>query len=425
MGCVSRSEYEDLESRAGSLEQDLSDSEITIDSLRVTIREKDNALNQALERNEELNDDRLQLDEKVVELENSLSVAQGELEGQKGESGQLSILLDEARKDLAELETSNSGLEGRLASLEGQLASLEALGQQEEALNLSLSQQQDALDALREEATTQQAQIEALQSQQSNEEAELDKLASQRASLEEDIAGLEAKISLAEERLNTYNDQIWVNNVACSASMEPRIGCTDRIVIDTDVDPEDIEIGHVILTPASSRDCEAKRGSVLHRVTRVTRLFGEEGWYHTFATKGDNNRYEDPCRFHEDAVYGRLAAVEEDVYPQMEEYRLRVILALEEFRAEVIAYQTLVDETEGAIQDFVERRDRNCIYSSADGVYYCYDVLKVRNLLGEAQRLWKEFQTKEPSYWEDIDVAWEAYLDILEESRDYFREVYG
>ena len=239
--------------------------------------------------------------------------------------------------------------------------------------------------------------------------------------LEEAVTWLESRLEKARELILDYEGFIWTSPVHCSGSMEPRIGCTDRLVVESRPDPESIEIGQVIsFRPSGYSECSGlPYGGILHRVEAKWQEFGENGYFWNFRTRGDNNPSPDPA-IPEENVCHRLVAVDEDYYPKMAEAREQALEALYFLDSEASSYQQAVDNFIDAYSGFGASLTRQCRYSPKDGIYYCYDVASVRNAQQEARDAFATVR----AYWNDYEEAWDAYKDKLTETRKLFRELY-
>ena len=103
--------------------------------------------------------------------------------------------------------------------------------------------------------------------------------------------------------LNTSTPMV----VVVSGSMEPNINKGDLLFLQG-VDPEDIEVGDVIVYDAHGLWLGAPDDPIVHRVIDI---FKEDGKLY-FVTKGDANRegIDEPVGF--DRIVGKLAQIERD-----------------------------------------------------------------------------------------------------------------
>ena len=246
---------------------------------------------------------------------------------------------------------------------------------------------------------------------------EVPDLQREKDQLEEAVVWLESRLENAESLIQNYSGLIWTSAVACSGSMEPRIGCTDRLVLELAPDPDTIEIGQVILfRPNNYTECSGlPYGGVLHRVVAKWQEYGEDGLLWKFRTKGDNNLEPDQA-IPEENVCHRLIAVDEDYYPKMETARAEALESLRFLRLERDAYYGVLDEYLAA----GGRIARQCTYDPALSLLLCYDVAQAR---GDLSILREAYKRLEP-FLEDWGEAIDAYKEKLDESRSLFRQYY-
>ncbi len=350
--------------------------------------------------------------------------ALGKVEGELDNIQQQLAAEKEATEDLrSRLEDSDSEVDGLAASVNKLNKELETATTQSASIQEDLAQVKAELSA----AETKYNNLVATQGDQQSINRELAALRSEIAekrsdidSLKTEAQNLQAKIDELKDEIEKYGDVLWTRPLTCSGSMLPRISCTDKAIVRTDVPVEDIQKGHaIIFVPPDDEDCRfPPKGMILHRVVEksqlagVRRPSGEFGLY-LFLTKGDNNDSSDGCWIPETNVLGVVAAVEEDLYPELKSVEDRVSQATSHYESELGAYNSL---EESIISNFDQWLNivKRCYRVVVDGVpiYYCRSILDV-NQANELRDQILSAIDRLDGYWQDVQEAWDELTDTL------------
>ena len=214
------------------------------------------------------------------------------------------------RSDLADLRTA---LEDAVQERDDTRADLQLVRTQRDDLAAQNDQAQsnlaDVRDALADVVQERDALAEIAAAAGTAEE-----LRETARQLRDEIESLKAQ----REPLLLRPDSLWITNVACTGSMEPKLTCLDRVSMLLDVRPEDIVVGAVI----NYGRC-GNQGGALHRVMDIK----IEDGVRYFWPKGDANDGPDGCWVHEAHVHSYMVAIEKNVFTENAPLRDAVMAA--------------------------------------------------------------------------------------------------